>query len=1190
MLIFLTTSPFNITFPNARTYVVEVISNIYCADLMKIEIGGSQDAPTSIVGPTTVCPGVPNTYSVSVPEGSIAHWTVTNGEVLGASTGAEVSVNFFPGILPFEVTVWFEEDGCQSQSFTLTAQPEISDLNFTSGATNVCGSSYEMYEVADNISETYFWEIIPSSAGSIQTGQNTNQVYILWNQAALSNVEVKVSARKCQVYFNNSMFVDIIQSPQITVGGDALACVGQDATFNVSLPPGAGFTDITWDFGDGITTGPITNSTSVTHEYRAPLTNNTNYTITATVTGVNGCTMASVASFTVTVSPSPVITITPSIVNVCDPIVNASFAINQQGGFASTDQIQWYKDGVQTGVTTPIIDVTNSPGDYHAEVTNIFGCTSETAVVVAEGCGNGGGPHPCDNANDPPTHDFDYTTNITGCGEVTIDIFNITGTYTNSYFYKIPSGAIITTNNPPQQLVLENLPPGIYYAAFALEFPYNGEMCAHAEWIEFTIPYSAGLKYNIACAGNGLYDVNLLDYSEYYPGEQPTLFEFSTDTSNPNSWTSGNLISGVWQLNTQLPPDTYNVGIRISGGGNPPCTAFETLVIPDPPDANFTFDAGCQNEAVQFYASDTTPGLEYIWDFQTNVVTNLQRDPVKTYSSVGPHEVTLTVTNKYGCSASHTVSGIMLTPVNLKGKLEKSPTTNCEGGNITLTFDPDLNQSMPTLFEWYKNETTPTPYAITTTPTLNVTENGQYFVFVKGPNGCWEYGNFSISVGFVPNPDPPVISGSHVACGGSSFGLRVPESKNLVYRWHRNGQAQPQWNDQHKITDIQPPGTYYYEVYAEVSVDGVTCTSTPGSFTVNVVSPPVPPQIGMKVLSCSPYEVEVFVTNSQPGVAYYWSNGDTGTQTTMTHDGPIRVRAEVNNCSVSAQIDLPTDLEPLAWIFPKGCYSNCYSDFLQGHVIGPLDGFYHWEWQDTQGAILQGSGMVSPLTNIVQGEEYSLFLDNGSCQIDIGEMYVDPGECGNCEIEINLKNARCLNINGNSAYEIYLNFTNNGGSLWIDLFVLNNQGYFINNTAQLPPGNSTQAFYYYPQGFSGGNLDIAITGMDEEGNECYDEINLNLPQCLPPPTPKPAPFASISMKVYPNPTTELATVYHKLLGDAGWYTIAITDMNGKKLFSQQPREVSGKLFFDCSGLQAGTYNVSLLKHGRTVTTVKLIVE
>ncbi|MBB4117902.1 PKD repeat protein [Mesonia hippocampi] len=1179
-------SPVSVTLPESGTYVVDILSDLYCASNMKIEVDGPSETPDAINGPTTVCPGVPETYSVVVPQGSTAHWSVTNGEILGSPTGSEIDVNFNPSAT-LEVEVWLKDDSeCSSDTFTLPVQTETVDLSFTAGATQVCGSSYEIYEVTDTTAETYNWEIIPPSAGSIESGQNTNQIYVLWNQAALSNVQVKVNARKCQVFFDNSQTVDIIQSPQISINGNVDACTNQPANFNVVLPSGASFTDITWDFGDGTTEGPITNATDISHTYKAPLSASTTYTVTARVTGVNGCTMASTASYTVTVSPSPIITITPRTVSACEDDSDTTMVVNQQGGFAATDAIQWYKNGaIVPGATSPTLDVVNNAGNYHAEVTNTYGCTSSTRNLEIYDCGQGEIPV-CRGFD---FDNFAYNTTNSACGEITINITNIGGSYVNAYFSDFPQGATVVSINNPTQLVLGDLTPGIWRARLAITYintSGNQETCG--KWLDFVIPYATGLKYNISCAGNGQYDVNLLDHSEYHPDEPPTQFDFTTDGGI--SWQSGTTINGVAQLNTQLAPGTYQVGIRVSNG-KPACEAYETITLPALPDASFNFIAGCENKSVQFDALANDPDLSYEWVF-VDGATNLQQDPVKSLNSGVVNQVALTVTNKYGCYSSSSQL-VNVTQVNMGGFFQKSPETACEGETITLSFN-NTSFGVPDSFEWYKDKVTPSPYAITTSPTLNVTENGQYFAFITDNNGCKTYDIDPISVSFIKAPTPPVISGQPVVCNEGAIGLSIPKNDNLEYTWYRNNVLQTQWNNQHEITDYQKPGTYHYTVEATVTINGVSCTGPAGNFTVNVVNPPAQPEIRVNILSCSPYQVEVFVDNPQPGVAYYWSNGDTGAQAVITHDGPIRVRAEVNNCSASAQIDLPTDLEALAWIFPTGCYVSCGGDFAEGYLIGPLDGFDRWEWRRNQQIVTQGVGAVQPLVSqdIYVGSSYSLYLQD-NCSLDIGSMEMEYGDCNSCNINLNNWQIHCLNINGNWVYEIHIDFTNNYGvPVGINLFTSNPNGYFTQSSALLPSGNSGQVFYFYTHfGFSGGILDISVTGQGPENIECHTNISFNLPQCpIPSPTPRPAPKQPIIIEVAPNPAPKYTTIYYELPENPEEYQITLTDLSGKALITKQPREITGQLVLDCSPLQAATYYVVLQKHGRTMTAVKLIVE
>ena len=82
---------------------------------------------------------------------------------------------------------------------------------------------------------------------------------------------------------------------------------------------------------------------------------------------------------------------------------------------------------------------------------------------------------------------------------------------------------------------------------------------------------------------------------------------------------------------------------------------------------------------------------------------------------------------------------------------------------------------------------------------------------------------------------------------------------------------------------------------------GNPCLSLPSIHEVTVLESPQIPIIGVQ---CMPYQVTATVTNPQPGVVYYWSNGNIGTAAAITHDGPLQVRAEAFGCSKTSQIDL----------------------------------------------------------------------------------------------------------------------------------------------------------------------------------------------------------------------------------------------------------------------------------------------
>lgn len=1182
-----TNSPFSITFPTVGIYNISVTDPDYCMrELFQIQALDVPQTPTTINGPLTVCPGIPAEYSCNIPNGATANWEVTNGAIIGNNTGSQVLVNFDPlATTPYEIKLSFLVDDCVSDVLTTIINRETPIINYNVVEPIVCGSSYATYAIDPIDVDNYVWTIFPASAGSIQSGQNSNQIYILWNQTPQTDVQVKVSVRKCGVEYSETTLVDIINSPAVTISGPASACTGNPVSFNFALSIGSSFTNVIWDFGDGITVNSTTSS-SVLHTYNEPIQTSTTYTVTATVYGANGCLMPTTTTHQVVVSPSPVVTLSPTVnLNLCDSSntpADFTYSVNLQGGFSPTDTVQWFKDGNDTGITTPTIDVSLSGlgvGTYYAVVTNIYNCTANTkSFKVTNDCPTG--------CNITETIDG-IATNL-DCNSVTVEITNYSGTpYETFISYPANLNSNIT-NITPTQITASGLNPGEY--SFTLFAEYLNE-CITKKNISFIIPYKAGIKHNITCAtSGGGYEVQLLDYSIHYPDTPPTSFDFTTD--NGATWQQGTVVGDIAQSTTNLAPGTYTIGIRIQRAGYPSCTYFETLVLPDYPVATFTHDTyACQNNAMQFNADDTTAGLQYFWEFINDGSSNLQQNPVKTFSSIDIQFVRLTVTNKYGCSDTYTKT-VNIVPNNMNGKLEITPENACIGSTMEITYSPNLSTDPIQTLYWYHNNYTTVPFATTQAPNLSlqITQNGQYFVYAENTDGCMEYGKIApVSVSFVPAPEAPLVKGPTSICINNPINLSVPVNNNISYEWTLNGNPMPTWDNFTEINYLPTTiGNYVFTVTAQVpSGNGTMCYSLPTTHVVTVLETPNTPEIAITQVQCSPYRATVSVTNPQGGVSYYWSNGDTGTTAYVTHDGPLQVRAEANGCSVTAQLDLPTDLEALAWIFPEGCFSICEKE-EDGYIIGPLGEFENWKWLENGDGVLSGSGNVNPLTVISDPNEYQLYLDNGYCNTTYGTASFTSVECTTCDIRFEIAEPKCIKINGVYAYEVNMHFVNNiGVPVTITINAPNGEGYFVGNTHNLPNGNSSVTSYFYPMnGFVSGVVSFVVDGTSEKG-DCNTKFNLGFPNCAF------APRMNESSKdvviIAPNPTNDFTTVLYELQ-DKGEVTIEISDPTGRIIWTKTFNENNGKVVLDCSSYAAGYYPVLIKQNGKVVTHTKLIVQ
>lgn len=1187
-------SPMNITFTEVGVYNFDVTSSNYCMrEFFNVQVIDSPTMPSSINGPLTICPGIPVEYSCTIPAGLNANWEVTNGTIIGSTSGSQILVNFDQqATTPYEVKVWFELDGCSSDVLVTNINRETPIINFILTSPEVCGSSYAVYQIDPINVDNYVWEIIPNSAGSIESGQNTNSITILWNQTPQTGVEVKVKVRKCGADFEDSTFVDIVSSPTVTMSAPLEVCTEASEIYSVNIPTGMPFTNVVWDFGNGDTVSSTASST--TYTYHEPISSNTNYTITATVYGLNGCAMPGIVSQVVEVSPSPVVTLSPTVnLNLCNPNnipSDYTYTVNLQGGFGPTDTIQWFNSsGSLSGETYPTIDVTTyGVGTYYAVVTNEFDCEAITQefTVINE----------CDGSC-AITESIDGTATITDCGEATIDITSYTGTPYETFILYPGSFSSNITSISNTQLVVSNLEPGEYSVTLAADYSSGSGTCLTRNNISFIIPYKAGLKYNVTCAGGNNYNVQLLDHSVFYPLTPATNFEFTTD--NGGSWQTGTIVGGIAQISTTLAPGSYDIGIRISRPGDPEnypsCEYFETLVLPNYPVATFTTanPSVCQGDAMQFYADDTTPGLQYNWQF-TDPANNLQQNPVKTFQDDGSQLVTLTVTNRYGCSATH-AQFVNVVGKDINGALLVSPVTSCIGDNLTINVTSTGVDPIQTLY-WYHNEYSAVPFATTHAPNLDLTviQNGQYFVYAENANGCVEYDNIkAISAFFTPAPQSPVVKGEETVCIGNGITLQVPSSTSINYFWTLNGVPQPAWDGLTEINYLpSTTGSYTFGVIAQVeSSSGNYCNSLETIHTVTVLESPEVPEIAITNVVCHPYQVTVEVTNPQIGVGYYWSNGDTGASAVITHDGPLQVRAEANGCYVTNQLDLPVDLETLAWIFPKGCFTLCKEQEV-GYIIGPLGNFVQWNWLANGVSVLSGAGAISNLDPVSAPNAYQLNVKNEYCDDTFGIANFSSLECSDCKLDFEIGKPKCVKIDGVWVYEVNLGiYNNNGNPVNATLSSPTNQGYFVPSTLTVPSGSSSTTVHFYPtNGFNGGTITIDVNGTTEEG-DCFTKFELYFSECegLTPRYSNELQDETIHLSLAPNPAKEYTTISYEVI-EKGKVQIEIRDAMGRIMETIEKNEPKGEVNLYCLKYAAGYYVVVLKQNGEVQESKKLLVQ
>ena len=1187
------TSPLDVTFPTVGIYNITTSSTYFCSSMHPITVTDKPQPPTAIIGSLFVCPGVPSIYSATPVAGSTTHWQVSNGSFLGSNIGDEVSIMFNPTVAgPYQVSVWYETEFCPTDLYSISVDRQPVDLTLTQTQSPVCGSSFATYAIADANADSYNWSIIPESAGSINTGQNTNEISILWNQFN-GAAHVKIEVVRCSTTYLVQYLIQVINAPTVTINGATNVCKGVNTNFTLSLAPSSTFDYVEWNFGDGTTqTVYYTNSSSLTiaHQYNDPLLINTNYQVTATVHGGSGCIMPATATFNVTVSPTPVIYLTPTNgLNICSPAITPSsynYSVNIQSGFAGTNTIQWYHNGNSIAAeTNATINVQPyGIGSFYATVTNNFNCTATTQTFyVTNECGGCSAPYQVDAA---------VINTVCNGFQATATVIEGTPISVNWASVNFPDATIV--NNTPYNLTVDNVQPGQYTIQLIANYYINGSNCAKTKDVTFTIPYKAGIKYNVSCNGSS-YNVQLLDFSVYYP--QTPIEHFSFTIDNGLNWYPATIVGGIAQFNTTLPPGSYPIGIQINSAGYAACTHFETLLLPAMPSAAFTTSTNnCQDNAVQFTALDNSPDLQYNWNFNDGSY-NLQQNPVRVFNGSGDFTVQLTVTNKYGCVATST-QFVYVTPVNMFGILEQTPSSPCEGNSTSLHFEPNPGQVTPTSITWYHDNIEAPSIANTTAPNLDLTVNqsGYYIAHLTDANGCVYKYTLAIPVGFVPIPDIPTITGASMVCEGGTITVSVPDNESVMYNWSINGMSQPIYNGLSTIT-IYSASLGFYNISVTATVpngSGGSCSSPPANIVISVVPPPAMPELSFQVITCEPYLVQVDVTNIQTDVMYYWSNGMSGPTAYSTHDGPLQVRAEINGCTATTQLDLPLDLQAIAWVFPTGCFENCQRDPL-GYIIGPNGDFNSWSWLQDGEVVSTGSNEILSFNNVVPTHDYQLIIDNGFCTQTIENLNIQLVRCQKCEIRYNILTIECDKINNEYVYSIEI-LTDNPytSTVFMNFLASNGEGFFVNSTLTVPPGLANHLFYFYPlAGFIGGDVMVEISGDLNPQTRCVRQLLFRFPPCVDE-LPRIAVINQFitMLLVAPNPAQEQTKVFYgfnSVNNSTTKKTLEVIDLLGRTILTFNLNKTKGIETLDTSRYATGQYLVILKEVDTIIKSVKLII-
>lgn len=715
----------NTTSGNMVIKAVPLNPNLYCNDtaFKTINVLYAPDPADSITGPDRICPNTAYNYIAHFsPISGIINWTVQNG-VYSITGNNSINVLWGPSG-PYSITVTQTDAGTNCASLPLVKNISLAGIDSFIGSNTACSNTYSTFTVFG--SSQVQWSLSPASIGSIISGQGTNSIQILWNNAQGA---ATLTYTVCGVSYTH--LINVIAKPPFALNAVGTLCPLTPYTLSVTPP----FASYNWNSGASLApTFTITN------------TQNVNVQLVA----ANGCIIDT--TFYVQYKPAPVASIsTASQTSYCLPATpNAMlYALNGPGY-----TFQWQLNSVNIPFATSINYLATAPGSYTVVVTDSNGCTksSNGILIVVDTCL--GIPF-C--SPSPPGNVLASASNYSpDCDSILF--MNLSDPWITNFTWNFGDSSA-----PVYTLGLSNVSHRYLSAGFYLVTLFGNLRCPTDTNINIILFDTLVVEVPIVARIDTLIQCRTV-----------TFTDISNTTFNDSiigwKWEFGNGDTSLLQNPVYTYPTSglYPVTLTVYGASG--CRAKRTilLVIDPSPVASYTHPASaCVNTPVNFNNTSTGNGLQYLWDFGDSTSSTVQ-NTAHTYNPAGIYFINLYVNDINGCKDTAN-SSITIWPNTINASILATDTSFCMGDSAILT-------ALPSGLSYLWSNTS-------TSQSITAFFGGNYTVTVSDTFGCSDDTNVFIKVNSFPpslitiSPSPPYCSGSPVvlnACIGNSY----------LYTWH----------------------------------------------------------------------------------------------------------------------------------------------------------------------------------------------------------------------------------------------------------------------------------------------------------------------------------------------------------------------------------------------------------------------
>ena len=701
------------------------------------------------------------------------------------------------------------------------------------------------------------------------------------------------------------------QAPSADLGSDIDLCIGEQTYLTPTVVGGTGPFNYNWNTGQF---GPTI------------IAGGGNYTVT--VTDANGC--QSSDDIVVTAHPNPVISIDPPTATVCGgvPVVLT----------ASGADIYTWSPFVGLDVDTGSVVVTNpqSSISYTVTGTSDYGCISQEDVLINVG-----------SAFIP----IITPTNISCYGATDGIITTAINAGTAPFQYSIDGGQNFQFNN-----VFDQLSAGTYDVIVT-----DGNGCLIQEDVTINPPSPqievvAGGS-DVACNNTSTGDV----WVESIVGGLPSVTGFTY------TWysTDNNQVIGYGSTLPGVPYGGYYVVAQDSIG----CVGSSSTTITE--STGFTLDVittepicvGGQEGSA--YVTVTGGGVPpYSFDWSTS--TNNPADTFQTLYNLIAGTYDLTITDKYGCDTTLSIS-INEPSLVLDVQMESIQPISCYADSTGIARAIVTGGESPYVYSWSSGHVLDTAWNLW---------SGTHDLVVTDIRGCTQTASVTITENTEMISD---LTSTAVSCYGYSDGSAQVNTLSggiptYQYMWS-NGHTS------NTITNLS------YGEYIVTTTDSTGCFVTDTVF----ISQPNPLQSAARVTEISCYgandgELEAMVSGGVQSYSYQWLDGSTslGQGSTVSNLPPsVNYQLQVtdaNGCQslAFASLSEPSEIQVLTSVVtPAYCEDVATGGISVVATGGTLENGsdYSYAW-DNPGAFQQ---LTNNLTAQESGDYTVTVTDDNGC-------------------------------------------------------------------------------------------------------------------------------------------------------------------------------------------------------------------